>query len=224
MNFRAAAGKGRVVYANCPLVTPDLTVQKEIDWLRAAGDVVGSFREWVPVTVARLANTDTLGTPLGEDIWSVYFASMGYKRIEEISAMLAQPQPQVALPASGPAYQHLYQNPYAAQAPPPPPPAAAPHALFSRHGRPQPYQPTRQQIQRNDAGTPTKWNLVRGNTPGNVNVFEYDKLYNSTDCGVGKDDGDKRKRYRESGETRDLTIDKLIARGDLPVGFRDVNP
>ncbi|KAG4432272.1 hypothetical protein IFR05_012239, partial [Cadophora sp. M221] len=85
MALRAAVGKGRVVYRGCSLITPELTEQREIDALRAAGDAVDSFREWVPATVARIANTDKFGVPLGEDLWSSYFGSMGYRRIEEIA-------------------------------------------------------------------------------------------------------------------------------------------
>ncbi|KAH7356427.1 hypothetical protein BKA65DRAFT_579305 [Rhexocercosporidium sp. MPI-PUGE-AT-0058] len=255
VNLRTGNGNGRVLYRGCPLMTPAVSVQNEIDALQAAGDVVNELRNWVPAIVAKHAGTDLSGDTDEEDLWGAYFASMGYERIENSAAMSAStpvpargqqgmrpPQPPPAAPARGtpsaraptaapaPAYQHPF-GPFGGQAPPPPPPPAAPpaaappapNALFSRHGRPQPYRPTRQPTLKL-GNTPTKWNAVRGNTPGNVNVFVYDKLYNTADSGVGKDNGDKRKRYRESGETRDLTIDKLIARGDLPQGFQDTNP
>lgn len=65
---------------------------------------------------------------------------------------------------------------------------------------------------------------MRGNTPGNVDVFYFDKLYNRKDSNYNKADRQAAKRAREDGTTRDLALDELVSLGMLPQGFRDLNP
>ncbi|PVH81873.1 hypothetical protein DL98DRAFT_587190 [Cadophora sp. DSE1049] len=332
--LRAAAGRGRAVYRDCSLIKPDFSVEKELEALQAAGNVVNTLRVWVPVSTARLADTDRYGTPLTGNPWTEYFTSLGYMRLEQLLTAPVQPLPPMAVapararpqfahpqparpqparpqparrqppvvddddeedsdddddgeyghlgfnppPRAPPARRaapratspyvppHLNQAPFPPPAPlrqhvpfpppaplpqfqqphqlphhPAPPPAFAPppanfnlapappppnpNQPVNRHGRPLPYNPTPQPLRIQPTnGVPTKWNKVRGNAPGNVDVFYYDKLFNRKDSNYNKTDRQAAKLARDDGTTRDLAIDELIQLGMLPQGFRDVNP
>ncbi|KAH7407965.1 hypothetical protein BKA64DRAFT_721705 [Cadophora sp. MPI-SDFR-AT-0126] len=356
--LRTAAGRGRAVYRGCSLIKPEFSVEKELEALQAAGDAANDFEVWVPGSVARLAQTDSCGTPLTGSRWNEYFSSLGYMRLEQLLITPAQPLPPIAttsspslpqptpgrsrpLPTTPPQRsvgrshphptrpqppvldddetesddsddgeygylgfnsapsappppqarprnvspwvpRHLNQAPFPppaplrqnvpAPAPPPAPQFQQPHQLplhpaplqpfqqphqlapypapppaynnppvqppqppppapinpnqpVNRHGRPVPYNPTPQPVRNHPTnGVPTKWNKVRGNAPGNIDVYYWDKMFNRSDSNYNKSDRIAAKTAREDGTTRDLAIDELIRVGMLPQGFRDVNP
>ncbi|KAH7356423.1 hypothetical protein BKA65DRAFT_474245 [Rhexocercosporidium sp. MPI-PUGE-AT-0058] len=140
---------------------------------------------------------------------------------------LPSQQPTVVAPPAAPnalTTQNLTSQQPAIVAPPAPP---AP--IVSRHGRPTPYTPTQQPFKISGVGT--KHCHHRGNAPTGVDDATWIREFDNADSRVyartiGSQAVKSQARFdaKNSGETRDVAIDKLIRLGILAAGFRDLNP
>ncbi|KAH6722611.1 hypothetical protein BKA61DRAFT_702143 [Leptodontidium sp. MPI-SDFR-AT-0119] len=106
---------------------------------------------------------------------------------------------------------------------------AAPAQTVSRHGRPIPYTSTPQQITINRVRT--KHAMERGRAPAGMDDKTWRTKFDNADSrvyrratGTKEARGQARRQSKVAGETRDMAIDNLIARGLLAAGFRDLHP
>ncbi|KAH9213964.1 hypothetical protein DL95DRAFT_409913 [Leptodontidium sp. 2 PMI_412] len=106
---------------------------------------------------------------------------------------------------------------------------AAPAQTVSRHGRPIPYTSTPQQITINRVRT--KHTMERGRAPAGMDDKTWRTKFDNADSrvyrratGTKEARGQARRQSKVAGETRDMAIDNLIARGLLAAGFRDLHP
>ncbi|KAH7356428.1 hypothetical protein BKA65DRAFT_579307 [Rhexocercosporidium sp. MPI-PUGE-AT-0058] len=170
---------GRKIYRGCVLIDNHLSIDAELRELSDAGDAVLQRKTCLPDAVGELVGLSPAGVPFGREDsweWDEYFLTLGYKRAED----LAQEPETEPVPVSQQQLQQEYPLQYPQQ-PNAPPPAPANSLLLSRHGRPNPYQPTPQPTLKSKEAVNSKYGKTKGKPPGGVDYFEYDLAYNRAD-------------------------------------------